>query len=92
MFYVGRSLRHDQPSFRAVVNTFGMGPMALLKQIRLGQVQHVCVIASNVNAGGCSTVQEVANHFGFHSRNHFARDYRNLFGEAPPQTLARSAV
>ena len=54
--------------------SFGMGPMTVLKQIRLGQVQ------------------AVANHFGFSSRNHFARDYRQLFVEAPSTTLQRSTT
>ena len=31
----------------------------------------------------------MATHFGFSSRNHFARDYRQLFGEAPSATLQR---
>ena len=44
--------------------TFGTGPMALLKQIRLSQVQH---------AIGSYTVQAIASHHGFQSRNHFAR-------------------
>ena len=70
----------------------GIGPMALLKQIRLQQVQHVLRHREQRQILACDTVQEVANHFGFHSRNHFARDYRNLFGEAPRQTLARSAA
>ena len=62
--------------------TFGTGPMALLKQIRLAQVQH---------AIRCRTVQEVASHYGFQSRNHFARDYRNQFGESPRATLQRAS-
>lgn len=70
----------------------GIGPMALLKQIRLQQVQHVLRHREQRQVLACNTVQEVANHFGFHSRNHFARDYRNLFGEAPRQTMARSAA
>ncbi|RNC87573.1 MAG: AraC family transcriptional regulator [Synechococcus sp. YX04-3] len=41
---------------------------------------------------GFITVQAVATHFGFSSRNHFARDYRQLFGEAPSETLQRSAT
>ena len=53
--------------------TFGTGPMVLLKQIRLGQVQ------------------EIANHYGFQSRNHFARDYRSQFGESPSATLQRAS-
>ena len=70
----------------------GIGPMALLKQIRLQQVQHALRHRDQRRVLACNTVQEVAHHFGFHSRNHFARDYRNLFGEAPRQTLARSAA
>ena len=31
---------------------------------------------------GGSTVHEIACHYGFQSRNHFARDYRNQFGES----------
>ena len=63
--------------------TFGTGPMALLKQIRLSQVQH--------SIGG-NTVHEIACHYGFQSRNHFARDYRNQFGESPSATLQRASA
>ena len=69
---------------------FGIGPMALLKRIRLGQVQNALLNPDQRALIGCRTVQEVANHFGFQSRNHFARDYRDLFGEAPSATLQRS--
>ena len=72
--------------------SFGMGPMALLKQIRLGQVQAVLLNPQRRESMGFSTVQAVATHFGFSSRNHFARDYRQLFGEAPSETLQRSAT
>lgn len=70
-------------------STFGLGPMALLKQIRLGQVQALLMNPQRREAMGFSTVQAVATHFGFSSRNHFARDYRQLFGEAPSATLQR---
>ena len=66
--------------------------MALLKQIRLGQVQAVLLNPQRRESMGLSTVQAVATHFGFSSRNHFARDYRQLFGEAPSETLQRSAT
>ena len=69
--------------------SFGMGPMTLLKQIRLGQVQAVLLNPQRRESMGLSTVQAVATHFGFSSRNHFARDYRQLFGEAPSETLQR---
>ena len=70
--------------------TFGMGPMALLKQIRLGQVQQALSHADLQRRIGCSTVQSIAAYYGFASRNHFARDYRQLFGESPSATLQLS--
>ena len=73
-------------------STFGIGPMALLKRIRLGQVQAALLDPEQRTALGCKTVQDVANHYGFRSRNHFARDYRDLFGEAPSATLQRSGA
>lgn len=72
-------------------STFGLGPMALLKQIRLGQVQHALSRPQVQRQIGCSSVQSIATYYGFSSRNHFARDYRQLFGEAPSQTLQRAA-
>ena len=57
--------------------------MALLKQIRLSQVQH---------AIGSYTVQAIASHHGFKSRNHFTRDYRSQFGESPSATLQRASA
>ena len=71
--------------------TFGTGPMALLKQIRLAQVQHALGSTRVQQAIGCRTVQEIASHYGFPSRNHFARDYRNQFGESPSATLQRES-
>ena len=38
---------------------------------------------------GGNTVHEIACHYGFQSRNHFARDYRSQFGESPSVTLQR---
>ena len=38
---------------------------------------------------GGNIVHEIACHYGFQSRNHFARDFRNQFGESPSATLQR---
>ncbi len=70
-------------------STFVLGEMALLKQIRLWQVQAMLINPQRREAMGFSTVYAVATHFGFSSRNHFARDYRQLFGETPSATLQR---
>ena len=37
-------------------------------------------------------MHEIACHYGFHSRNHFAMDYRNHFGESPSATLQRASA
>ena len=72
--------------------TFGTGPMALLKQIRLNQVQHALSSPEVQQTIGGNTVHEIACHYGFQSRNHFARDYRNQFGESPSATLQRASA
>lgn len=72
--------------------SFGTGPMALLKQIRLSQVHHALSSPEVQQAIGGSTVHEISCHYGFQSRNHFARDYRNQFGESPSATLQRASA
>ena len=66
--------------------------MALLKQIRLSQVQYALSTPEVQHAIGGNTVQEISSHYGFQSRNHFARDYRNQFGESPSATLQRASA
>ena len=66
---------------------FGFGPMMLMKRVRLQQVHHVLRNPDLQRQLGCSAVQDVAQHFGFHSRNHFASDYRSMFSESPRETL-----
>jgi AraC family ethanolamine operon transcriptional activator len=71
---------------------FGVGPMNLLKWVRLQQVQYVLQSRVRMESMGYTSIQDVAVHYGFRSRNHFARDYRQLFGEAPKKTLLRAAA
>ena len=69
---------------------FGLGPMALLKRVRLQQVQRVLQDQDLQRTINCVNVHEVASHYGFTSRNHFARDYRETFGESPLATMKKS--
>ena len=69
---------------------FGYGPSALMRRIRLQQVHEVLCHHDLQQRLRCQTVQQVAEHFGFASRNHFASAYRDLFGEAPRTTLLAS--
>ena len=68
-------------------DVFGVGPMNLLKWIRLQQVQYVLQSPVRMESMGCNSIQEVAAHYGFRSRNHFASDYRKAFGESPFDTM-----
>lgn len=68
---------------------FGLGPMALLKQIRLQQVQCALSNPELQDRIGLNKVLGIASYYGFQSRNHFARDYRTSFGESPRETMAR---
>ena len=69
---------------------FGYGPMALMRRIRLQQVHDVLCNPDLRQRLGCNTVQQAAEYFGFASRNHFARAYRDLFAETPRMTLLAS--
>ena len=68
-------------------DVFGVGPMNLLKWIRLQQVQYVLQSPRRMEDMGCNGIQKVASHYGFRSRNHFASDYRKAFGESPLDTM-----
>ena len=57
-------------------DVFGVGPMNLLKWIRLQQVQYVLQCNQRMDQLGYKNIHEVAAHYGFRSRNHFASDYR----------------
>ena len=71
---------------------FGLTPMQLLKQIRLQQVQHTLLNPSLQELLGTQSIQGIASNYGFMARNHFARDYRLMFGESPNQTLQRQSL
>ena len=63
----------------------GMGPMAYLKLRRLHGV-HGQLLR---HEPGSVRVMDLASRWGFHNAGHFARDYRDLFGEQPHETLRR---
>ena len=67
--------------------TFDIGPIELLKRIRLEQAKGMLRCEELRHAAGVNTVTEVAQHFGFRSRGHFAKDYQQQFAESPSATL-----
>ncbi|WP_052050427.1 helix-turn-helix domain-containing protein [Leptolyngbya sp. KIOST-1] len=64
---------------------FGMSPMAYLKTLRLMGVHRALKTAHPDR----NTVTNIAGQFGFWSMNHFALDYKQMFGESPQETLKR---
>ena len=66
-----------------------LGPMELLKRIRLQKVNGMLHSEELRHAAGLHTVTEVAQHFGFRSRGHFAKAYHQLFAESPSTTLGQ---
>jgi AraC family ethanolamine operon transcriptional activator len=79
--------RQIYASRRSVIQGFrehlGMGPMAYLKLQRLHAVRRELLAAEPDQV----SVTGVAAQFGFFNSGHFARDYRQLFGELPSITL-----
>ena len=66
---------------------FQIGPMELLRSIRLEQVNWALRSNEIRKSLDLNKVGEIANHFGFTSRGHFSAAYQNHFGETPRQTL-----
>ena len=65
-------------------------PLILQFQGRGGlQTRQLNAVRRNLRASGPrgDTVRNVAARWGFWHMGQFARDYRNLFGELPSQTL-----
>lgn len=69
--------------FRQFERKRGISPMAHLKRVRLRHARQMLL------SGEESSVVAVAFRCGFHNAGHFARDYRQEFGELPSFTLRR---
>lgn len=77
-------------SIRSIFKYFresrGYSPMAFVKQIRLERARGMLLAAD-----ATTSVTGVALACGFYSLGHFARDYRDCFGELPSETLTGKA-
>ena len=71
---------------------FQMGPMELLRLIRLEEVNHFLRSKELRRELKLNKVGEIASHFGFSSRGHFSASYQNQFGESPRQTLSKANI
>jgi AraC family ethanolamine operon transcriptional activator len=80
---IGMSQRTIEYAFR---DQFGLRPVQFLKLVRLNRARSVLACSAD-----STSVTDVAMDFGFWDLGHFARDYRELFGETPSQTLRRAS-
>ena len=70
--------------YQAFARTRGYSPKAFLKQMRLKQAR------SRLQSNDPDvSVTAIALSCGFNNLGDFARDYRELFGELPSETLAK---
>lgn len=72
---------------RAFRERFGIGPKSYLKRQRLSAVRTELLVSRSD-----ALIADVANKWGFWHMGQFARDYKNLFGELPSETLKRQGV
>ena len=67
----------------AFAKHFGKGPITFVKQAKLHQVREELQCSTPAD----TTVTEVAMKWGFYHASNFSRNYSDLFGELPIQTL-----
>lgn len=65
---------------------FGISPMEYLKIKRLNGVRRTLKTCDPNQA----TISAIATNWGFWSMGHFSRDYKQLFGELPSETLKKT--
>ena len=70
----------------------GMGPMEMMKRVRLEQVNWILRSSEACEDERFTTISQVAQHYGFQSRGHFAKAYQNLFAETPSETWLKSTI
>jgi AraC-like DNA-binding protein len=71
--------------FKAFQRSRGYSPMAFAKRVRIEHARSMLADATDT-----TTVTAVAFACGFANLGHFAKDYRETFGEKPSVTLERS--
>ncbi len=79
----GTSARTLQYAFREVMQ---LTPVTYLRILRLNKVRNALSAATTVD----TTVTRTATDWGFFHLGEFARDYQQLFGEYPSETLSRA--
>ena len=83
------SLLHQSRTsvFNGCKEKFKMSPLQVVRSVRLHQVRHALMDTEFCIENNIHSVSDVASHFGFVGRSHFARYYKQEFLEMPSQTL-----
>ena len=68
----------------AIRQATGLSPLVFLRNVRLEQVRKALLSGDQT-----TSVIDVAHRYGFPSRGHFSRYYRDLFAELPRETLMK---
>ena len=68
-----------------------MGPMEIMKRVRLEQVNWILRKPDVRVDKKFRTISDIAQHYGFQSRGHFAKAYQQVFAESPSETWLKSA-
>ena len=71
--------------------SFNMGPMEMMKRVRLEQVNWILRTPEARLDKNFRTISEIAQYYGFQSRGHFAKAYQQIFEESPSETWLKSA-
>ena len=71
--------------------SFNMGPMEMMKRVRLEQVNWILRTPEARLEKNFRTISEIAQFYGFQSRGHFAKAYQQAFEESPSETWLKSA-
>jgi AraC-like DNA-binding protein len=84
------SLLHQSRTsvFNGCKEKFKMSPLQVVRSVRLHQVRHALMDIEFCIENNIHSVSDVASHFGFVGRSHFARYYKQEFLEMPSQTLS----
>ena len=70
----------------------GMGPMEVLRSIRLEHVYQALSSQQIREQLGCRKIEDIREHYGFNSRGNFAALYKSYFDESPRETLMKSKM
>jgi AraC family ethanolamine operon transcriptional activator len=81
--YANVSLRTLEYAFR---EKYDLSPKQYLRTVRLNKVHKLLLKSSPRDVN----ISDVANKFGFWHMGQFAKDYQNLFGELPSETLNKA--